>query len=151
MALAHTWWCGWPGIEVSGLRQVGGYQEKIVPTDKDLKPAPEELWSKFHVPRENNVTLPVWGSFCEQFSWYDKEEEVKKAPPYEGAWRHDNETWVILRDISTCPCFPTCAPCEEILPGTMLRQVCARAGTLAAWRARCAAQRADGARAGTGG
>jgi len=65
----------------------------------------------------------VWGSFCEQFSWYDKQEEVKGPNPYEGAWRHDNETWVVLRDISTCPCFPDCRTCEERIPGTLLRQV----------------------------
>ena len=44
-------------------------------------------------------------------------------PLYEGTWRHDNESWVVLREISKCPCFPECMECEEKIRGTKFKQV----------------------------
>ena len=72
-----------------------------------------------------NLAPWVWGIFCKQFSWFDGKTDVKSTPMplYEGTWRHDNESWVILREISTCPCFPGCMECEELIPGTFLKQV----------------------------
>mmetsp|Transcript_3174 Transcript_3174/g.6437 ORF Transcript_3174/g.6437 Transcript_3174/m.6437 type:complete len:323 (-) Transcript_3174:222-1190(-) len=98
----------------------GGYQKKLVPTDKNTDPIPERLWSNFHVAEEEPV---MFGTYCNQFSWFDQNLDVKIAPPYAGGWRHDNETWVFLRDISSCPCFPACVDCEESIPGTTFKQV----------------------------
>jgi hypothetical protein len=104
-----------------GYRQ-GGYQKQLQPTDKDAKPLPVRLWNAFKSP---NHRPWVWGIFCEQFSWYEKKTTVKNTPMplYEGAWRHDNETWIIVREISTCPCFPACAECEHKIRGTQIKQV----------------------------
>lgn len=100
----------------------GGYQKEIAPTDKDGRKLPVRLWDAFKVP---NVRPPVWGTFCEQFSWFDAKTSVKNTPQplYEGTWRHDNESWVVLRDISKCPCFPACRHCEEKIRGTQFKQV----------------------------
>lgn len=49
--------------------------------------------------------------------------KMTPMPLYEGTWRWDNESWVVLREISTCPCFPACMVCEETVPGTRLKQV----------------------------
>lgn len=107
-------WSRFPGY------REGGYQRKLFPTDKNTDPVPERLWSNFHVAREAPF---MFGTFCNQFSWYDEDIDIKVAPPYAGSWRHENETWVFLRDISSCPCFPSCVECEEQIPGTMFKQV----------------------------
>ena len=67
----------------------------------------------------------MWGIFCEQFSWFEGTTTVKNTPQplYKGTWRHDNESWVFLREISTCPCFPACRHCQEKIRGTQLKQV----------------------------
>lgn len=58
---------------------------------------------RFQIPKQ----VPyVYGMFCEQSAWQDVSTPTKVTPPYDGSWRYDNETWVIVRDISTCPCFP---------------------------------------------
>jgi hypothetical protein len=103
-------------------KRPGGYQKEIAPTDKDGKALPVRLWDDFKVPTERPA---VWGTFCEQFSWFDGKTGVKNTPQplYEGTWRHDNESWVILREISKCPCFPACRECEEKIPGTKFKQV----------------------------
>jgi len=100
----------------------GGYIKQLVPTDKDNRAIdpPSKLWANFHIP----TSVPyAYGVFCEQYSWFDTSSDTKQSPPYDGAWRYDNETWVIVRDISTCPCFPACSVCEERLPGTKIKQV----------------------------
>lgn len=100
----------------------GGYQKEITPTNKNGKSVPVRLWDAFKTP---NVEPWIWGVFCEQFSWFDGKTDVKNTPQplYQGTWRHDNESWVILREISTCPCFPSCMECEETIRGTRLKQV----------------------------
>ena len=55
-----------------------------------------------------------------------------------GSWRYDNETWIFLRPIENCPCFPAsvlpssyassdecsrCSDCEETIPNTFFKQV----------------------------
>ena len=107
---------------IATVTSAGGYQKEIVPTNKDGKRLPVRLWDAFKVP---NARPPVWGTFCEQFSWFDGKTAVKNTPQplYEGTWRHDNESWVIVRDISTCPCFPACRRCEEKIRGTQFKQV----------------------------
>jgi hypothetical protein len=111
-----TDWFRYPGY------MKGGYQKQLVPTDKDNKEVPVRTFDAFKTP---NVKPWVWGVFCQQFSWFDGKVDVKNTPMplYEGTWRHDNETWVVLRDIQTCPCHPACRGCEELIPGTALKQV----------------------------
>ena len=80
------------------------------------------LWDAFKLPR---ARPPVWGIFCEQFMWFEGKTGVKSTPQplYEGTWRHDNESWVFLRDVRGCPCFPACRKCEEKIRGTQFKQV----------------------------
>lgn len=100
--------------------KAGGYQKEMVPTDYNNKPVLRKLWNKFHIPAQAPY---VYGVFCEQRAWQDKSSDTKVTPLYDGSWRYDNETWVIVRDIATCPCFPVCSECEETLPGTRIKQV----------------------------
>uniref|UniRef100_A0A7S0QDN1 Uncharacterized protein n=1 Tax=Cryptomonas curvata TaxID=233186 RepID=A0A7S0QDN1_9CRYP len=86
---------------------------------------PAVLWSKFAVPADDSGSF-VWGSLCAQFSWADQAGKIGRLPTahyYRGSIRYENETWVVLRAINTCPCFPACAECEESIPGTNLKQV----------------------------
>jgi hypothetical protein len=38
---------------------------------------------------------------------------------FAGSWRNENETWVFIRDVTTCTCYPACAKCSEKVPGTV--------------------------------
>jgi len=98
----------------------GGYQTEIKPTDRFGNTISSRLYSRFAVP---NTSPFVYGSFCNQFAWYDGTTTVKDTPLYKGSWRYDNETWIFLRPIENCPCFPACSECEETIPNTILKQV----------------------------
>ena len=60
-----------------------------------------------------NATKQPWGRICDQFDWPD----MKELGPgyansfYEGALRHENMTWIWIKHLSTCRCFPACKDC----------------------------------------
>jgi len=78
------------------------------------------VFKEFHV---SSKVPYLWGSFCKQYNWPEdargrnKFENGKEY--FSGSWRNENETWVFLKDITTCSCYPQCAKCQERVPGTV--------------------------------
>ena len=63
---------------------------------------PSRIFSAFQLP-----TAPpyVWGSLCRFYDYAERGDlnPTGDAPPYVGTWRHMNETFVVVRDLASCP------------------------------------------------
>ena len=100
------------------------------PTDEQGKPFNSSTWSRWKVPGQKrvntigmsnqqklqvrkNATLMPWGRICDQFDWPDVEELGPgfASPFYKGAMRHENMTWIWIKSLETCRCFPRCKDC----------------------------------------
>ncbi|EKX49714.1 hypothetical protein GUITHDRAFT_104678 [Guillardia theta CCMP2712] len=85
---------------------------------KDIFPT---LWSRWHVPSEDKFPMDEvpWGRICAQFDWPDVTAlgDGYANAYYRNALRHENMTWVWIKDISSCKCFPSCYQCTYRVAG----------------------------------
>ena len=76
-------------------------------------------FSSFHVGTKDPL---VWGMYCKQYNWPDGPDgrnfNSRGSLYYHNTWRNENETWLFIREIKNCPCYPACAACEELVDGT---------------------------------
>jgi len=69
------------------------------------EPAESRTFSAFQLPSKAPF---IWGLMCR---FHDEMEKGFLNPlgdnaPYAGAWRHNNESWAFVRDVTTCPNYP---------------------------------------------
>ena len=108
------------------------------PTDEQGKPFNSSTWSRWKVPGQKrvntigmsnqqklqvrkNATLMPWGRICDQFDWPDVEELGPgfASPFYKGAMRHENMTWIWIKSLETCRCFPRYSSNQSPRGGSM--------------------------------
>jgi len=70
------------------------------------EPAISRTFSAFQLPSKAPF---IWGVMCR---FHDEMEKGVVNPlgdyaPYSGAWRHNNESWAFVRDVTTCPNYPS--------------------------------------------
>lgn len=70
-----------------------------------IKPAPSRLFGSFQLPAN------TWAKLCHQWDFLEPSSGQFYVPLYAKAWRHMNETWAFVPDITQCPCYPSCAVC----------------------------------------
>mmetsp|Transcript_41493 Transcript_41493/g.83386 ORF Transcript_41493/g.83386 Transcript_41493/m.83386 type:complete len:363 (+) Transcript_41493:63-1151(+) len=97
-------------------------EDPLRPRDQYGQEEDSYVFSQFHVPETEPY---VWGTFCNQYNWQDValSRNIDGSGSYAGTWRNENETWFFVRDITTCKCYPSCAECQERVPGTNVFQV----------------------------
>jgi len=88
------------------------------PKDLQFQDIHPITWSTFRVPPSETGLVP-WGRLCDQYDWPDQADLGSGFgdPLYAGALRHENVTWVWIKDLTTCPCFPECQECHDRIPG----------------------------------
>jgi len=103
--------------ELGPLKPHGVAEDHSATLGKEEEPY---LFQQFHVASRPPF---LWGSFCKQYNWPEDKrgrnlfENGKEY--FGGSWRNENETWVFVKDIKTCKCYPKCAKCQERVPGTL--------------------------------
>ena len=75
---------------------------------------PSRIFSAFQLP-----TAPpyVWGSLCRFYDYAERGDlnPTGDAPPYVGTWRHMNETFVVVRDLESCPGYSSASSKQQAL------------------------------------
>lgn len=69
------------------------------PLDENSIPVDPRTFSNFQLPLRKPY---VWGTICSQFDWQDTAANQAGFKYYNGAWRHENETWVFINDACDC-------------------------------------------------
>lgn len=69
------------------------------PRDEDDRQTEPRTFSDFQLPPNKPY---VWGTLCHQYDWQDIARNEAGFKYYEGAWRHENETWIFLRNACDC-------------------------------------------------
>ena len=122
---------GWAGASQDwAARQAPGYPSDTTwqtfkpKNEQDLSTEPR-TFRNFHLPVEKPY---LWGQICFQYDWQDTAENKAGFLYYNGAWRHENETWVFTKNACDCksPRGDTagaCKECNEKIPGTGLKRI----------------------------
>jgi len=94
------------------------YKKYYYPMDKNLVQVKPNTWNRFSPPTPDMGISPLFGRICDQYNWPDVSDigTGYGASFYSGALRGDNVTWVFIRDITQCPCYPLCSSCTVSLP-----------------------------------
>ena len=66
-----------------------------------------ESYHRANPLRRHTPTAPyVWAMLCHMYDFAER----RPYAPYAGTWRHMNETWAVVHDLTTCPGYDRTNP-----------------------------------------
>ena len=92
----------WKKLQAPGYPEDQEWQ-KWKPKDEKNQDTEPRTFASFQLPiTPDQQSTFVWGDVCFQYDWQDTAENKAGFPYYKGAWRHENETWIFVRDPRNC-------------------------------------------------